>query len=88
MSPLTASGTYRQVLKGTCFLDVGESCLEVFQLDINFLCSRFGFLDLKHDQRDVTTISETATTDRFGLKRLNGLDVCIDIISNRFEILQ
>lgn len=53
-SPLTSSETYSQVLKRTCFLNVGESSLEVFQLDINFLCGLVGFLDLRHIEREVT----------------------------------
>ena len=46
--------TYSQILKRTGLLNVGKSNLEVFQLDINFLCGLFGFLDLQHIERQGT----------------------------------
>lgn len=45
--------TYSQILKWTRFLNVGKSNLEVFQLDINFLCRLVGLLDLHHIKRQV-----------------------------------
>lgn len=46
--------TYGQVLKWTGFLNVGEGSLEVFQLDVNFLCGLVSFLDLKCIERQGT----------------------------------
>lgn len=51
---MTTSETHSQVLERTGFFDIGESGLEVFQLNIDFLCGLIGFLDLQHTERQMT----------------------------------